>query len=66
MNRFRKLKIHTKNQKRSWRDVTVTEIRLEGKWLSELGFEAGKHVQVKQQKGKLVITVNVAHHKKSL
>ena len=46
MSRFRKLKIHTKHQKRSWIDITVPEIRLEGKWLAELGFEEGEHIRI--------------------
>ena len=58
MNKFRNLKIHTKHQKRSWKDITVPEIRLEGKWLAELGFEEGEQVNIEQLKGKLVITVS--------
>ena len=58
MSRFRRLKIHSKYQSRSWKSITVPEIRLEGKWLAELGFEEGEHVQIEQLKGKLVITVN--------
>lgn len=57
MKGFRKLKIHTKNQRRTWKNVTVPEIRLEGKWLAELGFKAGEHVQIEQMKSKLIITV---------
>lgn len=65
MSNLRKLKIHSKYQKRSWRDVTVPEIRLEGKWLAELGFEEGQHVQIEQLKCKLVITVNKDRDEKS-
>ena len=65
MSDFRKLKIHTKHQKRSWKDITVPEIRLEGKWLAELGFEEGEHVQIEQLKRKLVITMNKDNGEKS-
>ena len=65
MSEFRKLKIHTKYQSRSWRNITVPEIRLEGKWLAELGFAAGKHVQIEQLERKLIITVNNDSDEKS-
>lgn len=58
MSAFRKLKIHTKHQNRSWKNITVPEIRLEGKWLAELGFEAGEHVRIEQLERKLIITLN--------
>ncbi len=58
MGEFRKLKVHTKHQNRSWKNITVPEIRLEGKWLAELGFLAGEHVRIEQSKNKLVITLN--------
>jgi len=58
MSRFRKLKIYQKHQSRDWsRYVVVPEIRLEGKWLKELGFEVGKEIEIKQQKNKLIITL---------
>ena len=34
----------------------VPEIRLEGKWLEELGFNVGEEVQIKMQRKKLIIT----------
>lgn len=37
--------------------MTVPEIRLEGKWLAELGFQQGEHVQIEQQTEKLIITL---------
>lgn len=57
MVRFRKLKIYQKHQPREWRYITVPEIRLEGKWLEQLGFEIGKEIEIKQQKNKLTITL---------
>lgn len=58
MSRFRKLKIYQKFQPREWsKYAIVPEIRLEGKWLRELGFEIGKEIEIKQQKNKLTITL---------
>ncbi len=57
MSRFRKLKVYQKFQSREWENITVPEIRLEGKWLKELGFEIGKEIEVKQQKNRLTITL---------
>ncbi|WP_408039319.1 SymE family type I addiction module toxin [Tenacibaculum amylolyticum] len=58
MSRFRKLKIYKKHQSRDWSEYAIVpEIRLEGKWLKELGFEIGKEIEIKQQKNKLTITL---------
>ena len=56
MIRFRKLKIYTKHRPRRWDYTTVPEIRLEGRWLEELGFKEGDLVQIKQQHNKITIT----------
>ena len=65
MSRFRKLKIYQKHQPRDWRRyVVVPEIRLEGKWLKELGFEVGKEIEIKQQKNKLTITLTDKQNEK--
>jgi len=58
MNRFRKLKIHSKFRYRRWDNTTVPEIRLEGRWLEELGFKEGEQVQIEQQQNKLTITLH--------
>ena len=50
MNQFRKLKIYQKHQPRTWEHSTIPEIRLEGKWLKELGFEIGKEIEIKHDK----------------
>ena len=52
----RKLKILPKFQRRTRKYIIVPGIRLEGKWLQNLGFEIGGEVVVEQQKGKLIIT----------
>lgn len=57
MNRFRKLKIHSKFRARRWDNTTVPEIRIEGRWLEELGFKEGEQVQIEQQQNKLTITL---------
>jgi len=57
MKQIRKLKIYQKFQSRERKSITVPEIRLEGKWLQELGFEIGKEIEIKQQQNKLTITL---------
>jgi toxic protein SymE len=58
MSRFRKLKIHSKFRTRRWDNTTIPEIRLEGKWLDNLGFKQGKMVIIKQEQNKLTITID--------
>lgn len=55
MKKDRRLKVYEKAQLRRFKYVVVPEIRLEGKWLQKLGFEAGKEIYVQQQKNKLTI-----------
>jgi toxic protein SymE len=57
VRKFRILKIHRKFRARAWDYITVPEIRLEGKWLEQLGFEQGNEVIIEQKKNKLTITV---------
>lgn len=57
MNDFRKLKIHTKYRIRKYDETKIPEIRLEGKWLENIGFKRGQTVKIKQQNTKLTITV---------
>lgn len=58
MSQFRKLKVYTKHRPQGWRGyTTVPEIRLEGRWLEELGFKEGDRVQIEQQPNKLTITL---------
>ena len=56
MSRLRKLKVYQKFRTRTWDNTTVPEIRLEGIWLKELGFDIGKEIKVEQKKNKLTIT----------
>lgn len=58
MSRFRILKIYTKFRYRRWGpDYSVPEIRIEGKWLEQLGFEKGNEILIEQKRRKLIITV---------
>lgn len=57
MENLRKLKIHSKFQKRKYKHITISSIKLEGKWLEKLGFEKGKIIIVEQKKNKLTITL---------
>ncbi len=38
------------------KSVSIPQIRLQGKWLQECGFEPGSQVQIQCERGKLVIT----------
>jgi len=58
MDRFRKLKIHSKFRTRRWDTTTIPEIRLEGKWLDELGFKQGQIVIIEQEQYKLIIRLD--------
>lgn len=59
MSKSRKLKIYAKYQSRRWGNgVCIPEIRLEGKWLDELGFKKGQTVIIEQEQNKLTITLD--------
>ena len=58
MKRYGILKVYSKFRYRRWsNNYTVPEIRLEGQWLEQLGFEQGNEVLIEQKKNKLIITV---------
>ena len=65
MRHHRKLKIHSKHRPRTWDNITVPELRLEGKWLNDLGFVEGRQVQIKLRKNKLIITLKKGSEEKS-
>ena len=59
MSKFRILKIYSKFRYLRWgNNYTVPEIRLEGKWLEELGFKEGKQVKVLIKNNSLTLTVD--------
>lgn len=55
---MKKIKILPKHRKRAWDEIVVPEIKMEGKWLKDSGFEQGKYVSVEIQQNKLTITLN--------
>jgi toxic protein SymE len=57
MCKIRILKVHSKFRARTWDNTFIPEIRLEGKWLEELGFRSGKQVMIIEKRNKLIITV---------
>lgn len=58
MGQYRRLKIYQKFRSRTRDNITVPEIRLEGKWLKELGFEEGREIKIEQQMNKLTILLS--------
>ncbi|MCL7988750.1 type I toxin-antitoxin system SymE family toxin [Sphingobacterium sp. lm-10] len=58
MTTFRKLKIHRKFLTRRWDNITIPEIRLEGKWLEDAGFKQGAYVTIHVKKNRLTITMD--------
>ncbi|MEM9866483.1 MAG: SymE family type I addiction module toxin [Bacteroidota bacterium] len=55
MSSFRILKVYRKFQRCAWDHKAVPEIRLEGDWLKDLGFEIGDAIEVQQEKHQLTI-----------
>ncbi|MCB9040894.1 MAG: type I addiction module toxin, SymE family [Lewinellaceae bacterium] len=64
--KYRTLKVHSKFQRRVFKDITVPGIRLEGKWLRQLGFEEGMQIKVEGQRRKLIITLAKERNKAGL
>lgn len=58
MVKERNLKIYRRVKIYRWNSKTIPEIRLQGKWLKDIGFIEGKRIKVKQQKKKLIITLD--------
>lgn len=63
MPRYRNLKIRTKYQTRTFGEITIPEIRLEGKWLNELGFKQGQIIRIEGETNKLTITIDNEQNK---
>lgn len=57
MKKQRILTIHHKFRSRTYDDICIPEIRLEGKWLETLGFTSGNKVVIEAQENKLMITL---------
>ena len=54
---MKKIKIQPKQRKRTYDEIWIPEIKLEGKWLEKLGFKQGEHVMVEWKRKKLIITL---------
>lgn len=61
---MKRIKIQPKHRKRTYDKIIIPEIKMEGKWLKESGFEEGMYVNVEVQENKLIITLN--HEKDDL
>ena len=55
---MKKIKIQPKHRKRTYDEIIIPQIRIEGKWLKESGFEYGKYVSVDVQPNRLTITLD--------
>lgn len=55
---MKKIKIQPKHRKRTYDEIVIPEIKMEGKWLKEFGFEQGKYVSIHVKPNKLTITLN--------
>ncbi|WP_109831595.1 SymE family type I addiction module toxin [Reichenbachiella versicolor] len=54
---MKKIKIQPKHRRRTYDEICIPEIKMEGKWLEELGFKQGKHVKVEWRQKKIIITL---------
>ena len=57
MKKTRNLKIYPKLRVRTWDNIIVPEIRLQGKWLEKLGFKEGGNIKIEQNYKKITITI---------
>jgi toxic protein SymE len=65
MKRLRRLKIRSKFREHSWGE-TVPVIKLEGRWLENLGFKEGQVVEVEEEEEKITIRVRKGNNHNSL
>jgi hypothetical protein len=54
----KQLKISSRYQARQLKSVSVPEIRLMGKWLTQLGFHCGQSVTITHKQNKILIVAN--------
>ena len=54
---MKKIKIQPKYRRRTYDVIWIPEIKMEGKWLENLGFKQGEHVKVEWKHKKLIITL---------
>ena len=55
---MKKIKIRPKYRKRTYDEIVIPEIKMEGKWLKESGFVEGSYVYIHIQRNKLIITLS--------
>jgi toxic protein SymE len=55
---MKKIKIQSKQRKRTYDEIWVPEIKMEGKWLEKLGFKKGAFVTIEAKKQKIVIRLD--------
>ncbi|MFY0601951.1 MAG: SymE family type I addiction module toxin [Cyclobacteriaceae bacterium] len=53
---MKKIKIQPKHRRRTYDEIWIPEIKMEGKWLEKLGFKKGEHVKVEWKRNKLILT----------
>lgn len=52
---MKKIKIRPKYRQRTYDDIVIPEIKMEGKWLKDAGFNVGEYVTVCVERNKLII-----------
>jgi len=57
MEKLRKKKIYSRHRTRTYDNITIPEIRLQGKWLDKLGFKEGRQIVIQQEPNKLTIMI---------
>ncbi|MEO0505368.1 MAG: SymE family type I addiction module toxin [Bacteroidota bacterium] len=54
---MKKIKIKPKHRRRTYDEIWIPEIKMEGKWLEKLGFMQGKYMKVEWEQKKLILTL---------
>lgn len=54
---MKKNKTQPKHRRRTYDEIWIPEIKMEGKWLEKLEFKQGKHIKVEWKRKKLIITL---------
>lgn len=57
-NKQKQLKVSNRHQARQFQSIQVPEIRLMGKWLSDLGFHSGDPIKLVLKQNKILIIAN--------
>lgn len=54
---MKKIKIQSKQRKRTYDEIWIPEIKMEGKWLANLGFKRGEEVKIEFKQKQLILTL---------